>query len=138
MTWLRAIAAAVLSVLLPGSGHVLIRDWMRALAFGGIFVTAVVLFFPSAEQLAAAESMSGMMTIVSEETDTLSQFVISFIILFAAIDATFRSMGFPPGSNAGNEEDGPSCPQCGKPLDEDLTFCHWCTTRLEPAEPEEE
>jgi endogenous inhibitor of DNA gyrase (YacG/DUF329 family) len=23
-----------------------------------------------------------------------------------------------------------SCPECGRPLDDDLTFCHWCSTRL--------
>jgi hypothetical protein len=34
-----------------------------------------------------------------------------------------------------------SCPECGRPLDDDLEFCHWCSTRLvetpdgvEPAE----
>lgn len=138
MTWLRALAAAGLSVLLPGAGHVLIRDWMRALAFGGVFVAALAIFLPPTEQIAAVGSVSDGMTLVTEETDTISQFVLSFIVLFAAIDATFRAMGFPPNSNAGEDTDGPSCPQCGKPLDEDLTFCHWCTTRLEPIEDEEE
>jgi hypothetical protein len=139
MTWLRALTAAGLSVLLPGAGHVFIRDWIRGLAFGGVFLAAVVVFLPPTEQIVAADSMTGMMSVIAEETDMISQFVISFIVLFAAIDATFRSMGLPPGSNDGHGEDsGPSCPHCGKPLDEDLTFCHWCTTRLEPVEPEED
>ncbi|NKE34496.1 zinc ribbon domain-containing protein [Natronococcus sp. JC468] len=133
MSWIRALAVVGLSVLLPGAGHVVLRDWVRGLAFGGIFLASLALFLP-AEQLAAADSVTGAATVITSETDPLDQFVVSFIILFAAIDATFRSMGFPPGSTTG-DEDGPSCPECGKPLDEDLSFCHWCTTRLEPAEP---
>ncbi|WP_306056632.1 DUF7575 domain-containing protein [Natronococcus wangiae] len=136
MTWLRALAAAGLSVLLPGAGHVLIRDWVRALAFGGVFVAALAIFLPPADQLAAISSVSDGMTLVTDETDTISQFVLSFIVLFATIDATFRAIGFSPNSS-GDDGDGPSCPECGKPLDEELTFCHWCTSRLEPREDEE-
>ncbi|MCW8173054.1 MULTISPECIES: zinc ribbon domain-containing protein [Natrialba] len=137
MTWLRALAAAGLSVLMPGAGHALIRDWLRTLVFAGLYLSAIVIFLPSIEQITAIESVGEGMELVGDEIDTMGQFVLSFIVLFAAIDATFRAMGFPPGSS--NESvDGPSCPECGKELDEDLTFCHWCTTRLEPVEPEEE
>ncbi|ELY44363.1 zinc ribbon domain-containing protein [Natronorubrum sulfidifaciens] len=135
MTWLRAIAAAGLSVLMPGAGHALIRDWLRALVFAGLYFSAIWFFFPT-EMIAAAGSMSEAMDILSAETDTIDQFVLSFLVLFAAIDATFRAAGFPPTSN--NDGDGPSCPQCGKELDDDLEFCHWCTTRLEPLEPDDD
>ena len=134
MTWLRAIAAAGLSVLMPGAGHALIRDWLRALVFAGLYFSAILLFFPT-DQIAAAGSISEAMDVLTAETDTVSQFALSFLVLFAAIDATFRAAGFPPSSN--NSGDGPSCPQCGKELDEDLEFCHWCTTRLEPIEPQD-
>ena len=129
MTWLRALAAAGLSVLLPGAGHALIRDWARALIFTGSYLAAVA-FLLSTDQLAAAATVSEAMAAV-DGIGTRSQFVLFFIVLFATIDATFRALGFPPGS--GNDSgDGPSCPECGKELDEDLAFCHWCTTRLEP------
>ncbi|MXV60831.1 zinc ribbon domain-containing protein [Natronorubrum sp. JWXQ-INN-674] len=137
MTWLRALAAAGLSVFMPGAGHALIRDWLRALVFAGLYISAILLFFPT-EQIAAAGSISDAMDIATSETDTISQFVLSFLVLFAAIDATFRAMGFPPGSNNGESVEGPSCPECGKELDADLEFCHWCTTRIEPVEPESE
>ena len=130
MTWLRALAAAGLSVLLPGAGHALIRDWIRALLFGGLFISALVVFMPSTDQVAAAGSVTDGMDVVTEETSTLSQYIITFIILFAAIDAGFRAMGFPPQSADATDE--PTCPECGKELDGDLSFCHWCTTRLEP------
>ncbi|SEH12527.1 hypothetical protein SAMN04487967_0849 [Natronorubrum sediminis] len=135
MTWLRAMAAAGLSLFFPGAGHALLRDWFRALVFAGLYFSAVWFFFP-VEQMASASSFSGMMDVVNTETDTMSQFFIMFIALFAAIDATFRALGFPPESN--DQTDGPSCPECGKGLDEDLGFCHWCTTRLEPVDSEAE
>lgn len=134
MTWLRALAAAGLSVLMPGAGHVLIRDWIRALVFGSVFVTAVAILLPT-DQIAAASSVSDGMTLANNKTGTISQFVLSFIVLFATIDSAVRAMGFAPTANA---TDGPSCPACGKDLDEELAFCHWCTTRLEPAVDAEE
>ncbi|WP_246999040.1 DUF7575 domain-containing protein [Halosolutus gelatinilyticus] len=137
MTWLRAIAAAILSVIMPGAGHALIREWLRALLFAGVFFTAVAIFMPeAAEQVAAADTIANGMDVVAEETSTTSQFVLSFIALFAAIDAALRAVGFPPGS-ANQSADGPTCPECGKELDEELAFCHWCTTRLEPPADEE-
>ncbi|WP_265110369.1 zinc ribbon domain-containing protein [Halosolutus halophilus] len=136
LTWLRALAAAGLSVVMPGAGHALIRDWIRALIFSGLFLSAFVVLLP-AEQIAAADTVTDGMDVVTEETTTLRRFVLMFIVLFATIDATFRAMGFPP--NAADTGDGPTCPECGKELDEDLTFCHWCTTRLEsPAVDERE
>ncbi|AFZ72262.1 DUF7575 domain-containing protein [Natronobacterium gregoryi] len=135
MQWLRALAAGGLSILLPGAGHALIRDWLRAFVFAGLYLSAIVIFLPSPDQLTAAESLTEMGELVSAETDSIGQFALSFIALFAAIDATFRAFGVPPDNTEGAE--GPTCPECGKELDEDLEFCHWCTTRLESAEPDE-
>ncbi|WP_049922783.1 DUF7575 domain-containing protein [Halopiger djelfimassiliensis] len=129
MTWLRALVAAGLSLLMPGAGHAFNRDWLRAALFAGLFITAAAIFLPT-EQIAATESMAESMDVVAAETDTRAQFLFSFIALFAALDATFRALEFPPTS-AGSSE-GPTCPECGKELDEDLEFCHWCTARLEP------
>ena len=135
MTWLRALFAGGLSIFLPGAGHALIRDWLRALVFAGLYFSAVWFFFPISQMVDAASFSEGM-DIANTQTDTMAQFFIMFIALFAAIDATFRAVGFPP--NSSDSSDGPSCPQCGKELDDDLTFCHWCTTRLEPVDPEDD
>ncbi|MFC6767911.1 zinc ribbon domain-containing protein [Natrinema soli] len=141
MTWLRAILAAGLSVLMPGAGHVLVRDWLRAAAFAGLFLTASALFLPI-DQLTAAGPMTSVdqaleqATVMAENTDPMAQFLLSFIALFAAIDATFRALGYSSGGDT--DADGQTCPECGKEIDDDLEFCHWCTTRLEPVEPEAE
>lgn len=134
MTWLRALLAAGLSVFLPGAGHALIRDWFRAALFAGLFLSAMILFVPIDQLMAAGPVTSfgdavEQANAVTAETDPIVQFFLSFISLFAAIDATFRALGFPPGS--GDDADEPTCPECGKEIDTDLEFCHWCTARLE-------
>lgn len=131
--WIRAIAAAGLSLLFPGAGHVLLRDWVRALLFAGLFTTAVALLLP-VDPLAAAGSIGDVRTILLAEPRT-TQFVLGFMLVFAAADAGFRALGFPPGSRSATT-DGPACPSCGRELDTDLEFCHWCTTRIEWEEPE--
>ncbi|WP_222920025.1 zinc ribbon domain-containing protein [Natrinema sp. SYSU A 869] len=141
MTWLRALLAAGLSVIMPGAGHVLVRDWLRAALFAGLFLSVSAFFLPI-DQLAAAgpitnvNEINAYADIMAEETDAMAQFFLSFIALFAAIDATFRALGYPP--RGADDTEGPTCPECGKGIDDDLEFCHWCTTRLEPVEPEAE
>ncbi|SER56495.1 zinc ribbon domain-containing protein [Natrinema salaciae] len=141
MTWLRALLAAGLSVIMPGAGHVLVRDWLRAVLFAGLFLSASALFLPL-DQLAAAGAITSydevreQATIMAEGTDAVAQFFLSFIALFAAIDATFRALGYPSGGT--DDAAGATCPECGKEIDEDLAFCHWCTTRLEPEGADEE
>ena len=140
MTWLRAILAAGLSVIMPGAGHVLSRDWLRAVVFAGLFLSASAFLLPI-EQLATAGASSydeviAQATAMAEDTDPMAQFFLSFITLFATIDASFRALGYPSGGSA--DADGATCPECGKDVDPDLQFCHWCTTRLEPDAPESE
>ena len=138
MTWLRAILAAGLSVILPGAGHVLSRDWLRAVAFAGLFLAASAVLLPI-EQLAAAEPASydeaiTQATALADGVDPMAQFFLSFIALFATIDAAFRALGYPSGGD--ETADGTTCPECGKDVDPDLEFCHWCTTRLESDGPD--
>ena len=136
MTWIRALAAVGLSIFLPGAGHALIRDWARAAVFAGLFVASLVIFLPL-DQLWAASADGAYMDvpeILEAETTMLEQFTIMFLTLFAAIDAGFQAMGLTQSRGRSESSDVPTCPACGKPLDTDLEFCHWCTTRLEPLE----
>ena len=139
MSWIRALVAVGLSILMPGAGHAVIRDWARAAVFAGLFFASIAIFFPLDQLWGAASTgnLEEMQTIVESEITMLEQFTIMFLHLFAAIDAGFQALGLTRdrGGSAGSGE--PTCPQCGKPIDTDLEFCHWCTTRLErPEEPD--
>ena len=133
MTWLRAVVAAGLSLLFPGAGHAILRDWLRALLFAGLYFVTSWYFFPT-DEMAAAGSVSEMMDIAAE-VDMLSQLTVLFVSLVAAFDAIVRAYELSP--DVERADSGPTCPECGKELDEDLEFCHWCTTRLEPETDEE-
>ncbi len=137
MKWARAFAAAGVSVFLPGAGHALLRDWRRAALFGLMYVSAIVLFLPSIQELVSAESTMDALALATTELDIFGQFALSFVVFFAAVDAGFRALGFPPGSNQASG-DVPACPECGREVDPELDFCHWCTTRLEPLEAEDD
>lgn len=128
MTVIRALVAAGLSVVFPGAGHALLRDWVRALLFAGLFISALAITLPLGEVMAAS-SISDLTALISQDVSQIDRFVLSFVILFAAVDAGLRGANFPPGSNP--DTDGPSCPHCGRELDADIDFCHWCTTRIE-------
>ncbi|KMT45848.1 hypothetical protein EL22_26955 [Halostagnicola sp. A56] len=119
MTWIRAISAAILSILMPGAGHVLLRDWARVILFGGLYALGVYFFVPM-ELLMSAESMGAMMETMEAETSMVDQFFLMFIVLFATVDSTFRALGLPPTGSGHSDE--PTCPACGKELDEDLSF----------------
>ena len=134
MTWLRALAAAGLSMVLPGAGHALIRDWIRALLFAGIAISAMALLLPF-ETLADAGSVGEATDIFVGETDLVHRLLLTGIVFWAALDATFRATA---GAGKGNATDAPSCPHCGRDLDEELEFCHWCTMPLESESEEEE
>ncbi len=133
MTLVRALAAALLSLLFPGIGHAVIRDWVRALFFAGLFIMALALTF-STDQLSALTSLEGATTVLTEDLTRIDQFFLSFLVLFAATDALLRGLGTvgQPSSH-----DGPSCPHCGRELDADLEFCHWCTAKLATPEDDE-
>lgn len=127
MTLIRALVAVGLSVIFPGAGHVLLRDWIRALLFAGIFVSAIAFVFP-VEAVMAAGSTGDVSAAIAQDLSQMDRFILSFVVLFTAVDAGLRGANFAPGS--ATESDGPSCPQCGRELDRELDFCHWCTTRL--------
>lgn len=131
MLWLRALAAAGLSLVFPGAGHALLRDWVRAGLFASLFVATTVFFVP-VHLVTPEMSVGEVSRIVVENTAEPTQFLLAFLALFCAIDAGVCAVGAPQGAN--RADDAPTCPSCGEPLDEELSFCHWCTTRLESTE----
>jgi hypothetical protein len=64
--------------------------------------------------------------------DLLPSLLLAAVTAFAMVDA------YRLGEGRGRADaEGPTCPACGKELDEELDFCPWCTTELEWERPEE-
>jgi len=131
MSRLRSALAVGLSVLFPGLGHAYLRQWVRALLWAALSVSASALLLP---EPATAGSVLERATATVESLSRTETFVLLSVTLFAAIDAFMISV-----QQANRDPDAVACPHCGGEIDEDLDFCHWCTSRIGDAveEPEE-
>ncbi|GAA0661263.1 zinc ribbon domain-containing protein [Natronoarchaeum mannanilyticum] len=127
----RPLIAAALS-LYPGLGHAYLRRWLRALLWFGLVVSAVAFVAPEAALDGSVGVFEGAQ-MISGNLSTVEEFALVSILGFSMLDAYLLAE-----HGERQSDDGvPTCPHCGQELDEDLDFCHWCTSRLdEPTEEE--
>jgi hypothetical protein len=123
------LLAALLGTVVTGLGHLYLRRWLRALGWLGLTVAASVLFVP--ESTISALS-SGTLT------DPFAILPIVLISAASALDAYLIAKvrrqpdRFQTNNTVGSTgtDESPACPSCGKPVDPDLGFCHWCTAEF--------
>lgn len=123
----RPWVAAVLSALLPGLGHLYSRMWGRAVFWFALALVATRFFMPGGAvpgTLSADALLSASSAVPVEVVFVV--FSISALNVFDAYLMTLRR-----NHHTSGDEESRSCPNCGKNLDTDLEFCHWCTTRLD-------
>ena len=124
------LIAAILGVAVVGLGHLYLRRWLRALAWIGITVVASVLFVPESTMVAIASG-----TLVDPLTMLPIVLIGGLSVIDAYLIAKLKRTGSTtsqPTADAAVDETGAAvtCPACGKDIDPDLKFCHWCTTEL--------
>jgi len=131
-TRVRAVVVAILSLLFPGLGQAVLRRWVRALFFAGVFITTFAVFVPESAFTADA-TVDGVFAAARRVNDQLSEFgtVALTVVQFAAMmDAYVQALR---GERATTE--GPTCPRCGREVEPTHGFCQWCTYEFEePAE----
>jgi hypothetical protein len=126
--------AALLAFLVPGLGHLYLRKWFRAL----LWFTTVLLV---GQLLVPAGAMSQELSLeaFSQNIEAIPQQAILALLTvtgLSMVDAYLIARR--DRRTAARAEATTTCPNCGKELDEDLTFCHWCTTELDPTAESEE
>lgn len=115
--------AALLSVLATGLGHLYLRRWRRAIGWlTALLGVSYVLVDPAALDAAATGGEFEPLELAPVLVVT-SLSVLDAYLLARAHNAVARTVVTPDGEFA-------NCPNCGKDVDADLTFCHWCTTEL--------
>jgi hypothetical protein len=125
----RRFVAAMLSFLQPGIGHVYLREWVRAVLWGTVWLGSLLLVLTTAGlELTARNvlaSAGGFFSAVDgfPMEAALAMFAIT---VFATMDAYLLA-----AREDYRIDDTPRCPNCSKELDPTLEFCHWCTTRLD-------
>lgn len=116
--------AAMLAVLYPGLGHVYLGLWWRAVVWSGMAGLTAAAFMPAdALAIVSSEGPGALAGSLGQMTG----FLLASVTAMAAFDAYWhatRGAAAPRG-------DGATCPECGKEVDEDLSFCQWCTADLE-------
>ncbi|MDZ5812370.1 DUF6677 family protein [Halorubrum sp. AD140] len=157
---LRPVLAAVLALVFPGLGHLVLRRWGRALLWhvtivgGGVALLTLYDVDASGSVTAPTEAAAALPTDVALPIALLSVLSAAdaYLVGRAAVaerkrsDATAAAIRRRASSA---DDDGPSvgspvdaltsadgeplqveCPSCGKETDAELDFCHWCTEPL--------
>lgn len=117
--------AVLLAFLYPGLGHIYLREWLRALVWFFLVVTSSTLLIPDGA-VPQALTVEAFVT-AAERIPPAAALVLVSITLFSMVDAYWVARR---RNRETAVEEGITCPHCGKDVDSDLDFCHWCTQRL--------
>ncbi|MFB6119831.1 MAG: zinc ribbon domain-containing protein [Halobacteriaceae archaeon] len=124
---IRTALAVVGAVIYPGVGHLVLRAWRRAIAWFGVsFFTAYTAIILSEVPVSEVESVQGAFKL-QRLLPWQATAAILFVSLLNVVDVYLVARR----SGEDESDDGPTCPNCGGELDDDLDFCPWCTTRLD-------
>lgn len=122
--------AAVLAFIVPGMGHLYVYMWGRALLWFALYFVSTQFLLPDGA-IPDSLSLDAMTTAASNAPLAVSLLILTITAL-NVVDAYLAT------KHVNQRITGPaptaSCPHCGKDLDEDLEFCHWCTTQLDETE----
>ena len=131
-------------MLVPGLGHLYLRLWGRALlwlamAILGLGLAAPPGTLPSALAVGAildalgGLTLGGVFTFFSSlpaESIVLLSGVLALCIVDVYLMTIRRNALLNRAERIAAGEQPRQCPNCGREVDQDIDFCHWCTTEL--------
>lgn len=118
----RPWVAALLALVYPGLGHVYVQSWHRALLWFGAVVLTAVLFIP--QGVFTGVAAVGDVPAALSQVPTEAVAAIALVAAFNVVDAYITA-------RQTNVVEGVRCTRCNKPVDEELSFCHWCTLEFQ-------
>ena len=122
--------AAMLAFLQPGLGHLYLRAWIRAVLWFALWFGTLAATVPSVGSgglLSVAERTLGALAALSPE----ATIAIGSVTLFSTLDAYWLASRVNDRAR-GTDDGARNCPHCGREVDADLDFCHWCTEPIDP------
>mgnify|MGYP000256507238 CR=1 FL=1 len=119
--------AALLSAFVVGLGHLYLRRWRRALGWLVALVATSGLFVDPTTLKALASG---------NPFDPLAIAPIFLVSSLCVLDAYAVARAQNLIRRVSPAADGrlTHCPNCGKELDPDLSFCQWCSTEIDRSE----
>jgi hypothetical protein len=132
----RAWLAVLLSFLVPGLGHLYLREWLR----GAFWFLTVLLAGNVLIPTSAVPTQGSFVDVITETYRAApleAKLVLVGLTVLCMVDAYWLASR--DRSIRESASGVRSCPNCGKEVDEDLDFCHWCSADLSeaPAEGDE-
>ncbi|GAB6878985.1 zinc ribbon domain-containing protein [Halorubrum gandharaense] len=156
--------AALLAVVFTGLGHAYLRRWGRAFGWLLLQLVAAYLLVPEAalDQLVAGSEIPPLGEVFPIFAVAVASVADAYLLAVRhnrtverAGDATTAPADGPNESgsaatgagalnvrgsagtaDAGDEPPVTDCPHCGREVDAELDFCHWCTEPLPGADEE--
>lgn len=132
----RGIVASVFAFIYPGLGHVYLRTWLRAVGWFVLAIVAAALVVPDSAYTAYQQGGMEALYVASQEFGMDVFISLLGIRILNVVDAYLTAIKQSRAAQVVSDEG--TCPSCGKELDPNLDFCHWCTTRLDEYDEERE
>jgi len=120
--------AAFLAFVYPGLGHLYLRAWFRMLVWFGLAVLTAALVIP---QTAVSAFQTGGVAALAAATQGLTFTTLLPLFVVRVLNVVDAYLTGTRQNDRTAVQEGEQCPACGRPLDGDLDFCPWCTTRLD-------
>ena len=124
------LIAAILGIAVIGLGHLYLKRGLRALTWITIAVVVSALFIPeSTIEAIGSGTLANPLTMLP--TVLIGALSVIDAYLIAKLKRTGSTEPQTTDDAIVDETDASvTCPACGKDVDPDLEFCHWCTTEL--------
>ncbi|WP_158853412.1 zinc ribbon domain-containing protein [Halorhabdus sp. CUG00001] len=124
------VLAALLGTVMAGLGHIYLRRWLRALGWLGVTVATSTLAVPdSAVSTIRSGTLPDPIAILPIVLTSAASVFDAYLI--AKMRRQTESADTDGSVGPAKADASPACPTCGKPVDPDLEFCHWCTTEFD-------
>jgi len=120
---------------IAGTGHAYLRRWRRSALWFLLTIgagAALMSVYVSNPEAIDPFDVSTVPTEVYGPMFVIIGFSVIDALLVAFLDQ--REAQLTPGVDAESDDDGVSCPHCGRSTDPELDFCTWCTEPLQPPE----
>lgn len=124
--------AVVLTMLVPGLGHLYLRLWGRAILWIALTALGVALAVPRERwpDSVSLEALIAPFQSLPLESIVLLSGVLALCIVDVYLMALRRNELVKRAERIAAGETPRRCPNCGKEIDQDIDFCHWCTTEI--------
>jgi len=128
----RPYLAGLLGTLATGFGHLYLRHWLRGFGWIALAFAVTIAFVPETalETMAAGGALTSQSDFFPPMIVQLAAALDAFLLAYRSDTDDASNVDAPAPAATDTETGTVACPNCGKDVDPELGFCHWCTTEF--------